>query len=190
MKSRLNAPPPRGRRNGSQGKREAIPAVAGTSQKPSQRPLGPSKRLRRSEKVSAVAGTSQKPLQRPPGKPKRLRRSENGFLRSRQLSKAVSTPPGAVETTPEKREGFPRWPAKLKSRLIAPRGRRNGSGEARRFPAVAGTPQKPLQCPPGTPKRLRRSKKISRGSRHPSKAASTPPRAAETAPGKREGFPR
>ena len=109
--------------------------MAGTSQKPSQRPLGPPERLRRSEKVSrgsqqlskaastppgtakssgearrfpTVAGTSQKPSQRPLGPLKRLRRSKKGFCRSRQLSKAVSTPPGAAGTAQEKREGFPR----------------------------------------------------------------------------------
>ena len=69
----------------------------------------------------------------------------------------------------EKREGFPRKPATLESRLKAPRGGRNDSGEARRVSAVAGTSQKPSQRPPGKPKRLRRSEK---------------------APEKREDFPR
>ena len=63
---------------------------------------------------------------------------------------------------PEKREGFPQLPARLKSRLNAPRSRRNGSREARGVSGVAGTSQKPPQRPPG---------------------------AAETAPEKREGFP-
>ena len=90
----------------------------------------------------------------------------------------------------EKREGFPRKPATLESRLKAPRGGRNDSGEARRFTAVAGKAQKPPHRPPGPPKRLRRSEKVSRGSRHPSKAASMPPGDAETAPEKQEDFPR
>ena len=101
------------------------------------------------KRFPAVAGTSQKPPQRPPAPPKRLGRSDEGFRGCRDLSKAVSTPPrgrrndfrearrfcavagnsqkqplrpaGAAETTPEKRGGFPRLPATLKSRLI-PRG--------------------------------------------------------------------
>ena len=58
-------------------------------------------------RISAVAGTTQKPLQRPPGPRKRLTRSEKGFRGCRQLSKAASTPPGTEETAPGKREGFP-----------------------------------------------------------------------------------
>jgi hypothetical protein len=166
-----------------------------------------------------VAGNSQKPSQRPPGPPKRLRRSEKGFRGSRQLSKAALTPPirsrrnGSGEA-----RGFPRKPATLKSRPNAPRGSRNGSGEARKVSAEAGTSQKPLQYPPGPPKRLKRSEKGFRGIQQLSKAASTPPQsrrngfgearrisavagtsqkpplrppeAADTAPGKREGFAR
>ena len=100
---------------------------------------------------------------------------KEGFRGSRHLSKAVSTPPGASETAQEKRGGFPRLPATLKSRLDAPpgppkrlqrsekvlrssrqlskaastsrRGRRNDSGEARRVSAVAGNSQKPPHSP-------------------------------------------
>ena len=96
-------------------------------------------------------------------------------------------PPGATETTPKKRGGFPRLPATLKSRLDAPRGRRNDSGEARRVSAVDGNSQKPSRRPLGPPKRLRRSEEDFRGSRHLSKAVSTSPGEAETAPEKREG---
>ena len=74
--------------------------------------------------------------------------------------------------------------------LRPPRGRRNGSGEARRVSAVAGNSQKPPLRPPEPPKRLRRSKEGFRGSRQLTKAASTPPGTAETAPEKRERFPR
>ena len=155
LKSRFNAL--RGRQNGS-GEARRFPAVAGNSQKPSQRP---------------------------PGRPKRLRRSKKGFRGSRHLSKAVSTPPGATETTPNKRGGFPRLPAPLKSRLDAPRSRRNAYGEARRVSAVAGNSQKPSRRPPEPPERLQRSEKSIKGSRDLSKAVSTPPRAAETTPKKR-----
>jgi len=75
-----------------------------------------------------------------------------------------------------KREGHSRLPVPLQSR-------RNGSGEARRLSAEAGTYRKPLQRHPGPKKRLRRSAMTIRGSRHLSKAA-------ETAPEKREDYPR
>ena len=58
FKSRPNAP--RDRRNGS-GEARRVSAEAGISQKPPQRPPGPRKRLRGSEKVFPVAGISQKP---------------------------------------------------------------------------------------------------------------------------------
>ena len=95
----------------------------------------------------------------------------------------------ATETTPMKRGGFPRLPGPLKSRLDAPRGRRNDSGEARRVSAVAGNSQKPSRRPLGPPKRLRRSEKGFRGCRQLSKVASTPPGATETTSEKRGGFP-
>jgi len=107
-----------------------------------------------------VAGTSQKPSQRPLGPPERLRRSEKVSRGSQQLSKAASTPPGTAETAPKKREGFPQKPATLKSRFNALLGSRNGSGEARTFPAVAGNSQKPSQRPPGPLERLSRSEKV------------------------------
>jgi len=166
-----------------------------------------------------VAGNSQKPSQRPPGPPKRLRRSEKGFRGSRQLSKAALTPPirsrrnGSGEA-----RGFPRKPATLKSRPNAPRGSRNGSGEARKVSAEAGTSQKPLQYPPGRVETAPEKREGFRGSRQLSKAVPTPPQsrrngfgearrisavagtsqkpplrppeAADTAPGKREGFAR
>ena len=67
-------------------------------------------------------------------------------------------------------------PGPLKSRLDAPRGRRNDSREARRVSAVAGNSQKPPLRPPEPPKRLRRSEEGFRGCRQLSKAASMPPR--------------
>ena len=125
-----------------------------------------------------------------PRPPKRLRRSEKAIPGCRKLSKAALTSPWAAETTPEKGGGFPRLPAILKSRLDAPRGRRNDSGEARRVSAVAGNSQKPPLRPPEPPKQLRRNEEGFRGSRHLSKAVSTTPGAAETTPEKRGGFPR
>jgi len=129
-------------------------------------------------RVSKVAGNSQKPSQRP-------RKSEKGFRGSRHLSKAVSIPRGAAETAPEKREGFPRKGFRRSRHLskatsTPPRGRRNGSGEARRVSEVAGNSQKPPLRPLGPPKRLRRSEKVSQCGRHLSKAASTPPGAASS----------
>jgi len=76
------------------------------------------------KRFPAVAGTSQKPSQRSPGPPERRGRSKKVSSSSRQLSKAASTPPGAAETAPEKRESFLREPTPLKSRLYAPRSRR------------------------------------------------------------------
>ena len=160
LKSRLNAP--LGQRNDSEEARR-VNTVAGNSQKPSQTPRGRRNGSREARRFPEIAGNSQKPSQRPAGPSKRFGRSKKVSRDSRHLSKAASTPPGAAETTHEKREGFPRLPAPLKSRFNAPRGRRNDSREAITFPAVAGNSQKqPLR----------------------------PPEAAETVPKKREGFPR
>ena len=146
LKSRLNAP--LGQRNDSEEARR-VNTVAGNSQKPSQTPRGRRNGSREARRFPEIAGNSQKPSQRPAGPSKRFGRSKKVSRGCRHLSKAASTPPGAAETTHEKREGFPRLPAPLKSRLNAPRGIRNGSGEARRVSAVAGNSQKPSRRPPG-----------------------------------------
>ena len=183
LKSRLDAPRAAETTPEKQG---GFPRLTATLKSRLDAPWGRQNDSEEARRVSAVAGNSQKSLQRPPGPPKRLQRSEKVLRSSRHLSKAVSTPPGAAETAPEKREGFPRLPATLKSRLNAPRDRVNDSEEARRFPAVAGTSQKPPLNPPEPPKQLRRSEKIFRRSRHLSKAASTSPGTEETAPKKRK----
>jgi len=97
-----------------------FPAVAGTSQKPSQRSPGPPERRGRSKKVSSSSRQLSKAASTPPGAAETAPEKQGGFSR-------VSTPPGTAETAPKKRERFPRLPGPLKSRLNAPRGRRNGS---------------------------------------------------------------
>ena len=87
-------------------KRERLPRKPATLKSRLNAPRGHRNNSEEARGVSAVAGTSQKPSRRPPGPPKRLRRSEEGFRGCRQLSKVASTPPGAAETTSEKREGF------------------------------------------------------------------------------------
>ena len=157
LKSRLNGP--RSRQNGS-GTARRLSTIVGTSQKPPLRP--PRAAETASEKISAGASTTQKPSQRSPEPTKWIRGSEKVFRGSRQLSEDASTPPESRRTGFEDARRF----CAVAGNSQKPPLRPPEAAETAPKKREAGTSQKSPRRPPETPRQLRGSEKVFRGSWH------------------------